>query len=517
MPDTANPVFEFASSNKSTGVPGLDSVLGGGWPTGHVYVVSGQPGCGKTTLGLQFLLEGISNGERVLYITLAESGRELRQVANSHGWSLRGIEIFELLPMEESLKVEEQYTVLYPGEVEMSGIIKSILARIEEVEPKRVVFDSLSELWLLARESLRFRRQLLALKQYFAGRETTVLMLDDHTATEVERDLQSIVHGVLRLENLARDYGTRRRRLEVLKLRGVVFREGFHDYDIRTGGLVVYPRLVATQHHTEFHPEMVTSGIPHLDDLLGGGLNRGTSTLLVGPAGAGKSSISLQYAACSAQSGERAMYITFDEGYGTLAERALSLGTDIRKLQAHGLLKLSFVDPADLSPGRFVETIRQEVDAHGTRVVVIDSLNGFLAAMPSEAYLDIQLRELLSYLNNCGVVTILVLAQYGILGQGMVSPVDVSYLSDTILLLRYFEYRGEVRQAISVVKKRSGRHERSIRELILETGGIRVGEPLRDFHGVLTGVPVFTGTGALRDGIYDETQQHQHLRNTSNG
>lgn len=506
MTDTSKKVSQRENPRVSTGIPGLDNVLGGGWPAGHVYVASGDPGAGKTTLGLQFLLNGLAQGERVLYITLSESDRELRQVADSHGWTLDGMDVFELLPMEESLRVEEQYTVLYPGEVEMSHTIKAILSRVEEVQPKRVVFDSLSELWLLARESLRFRRQLLALKQYFAGRDTTVLLLDDHTASEVERDVQSIVHGVLRLENLPRDYGTKRRRLEIMKLRGVSYRDGFHDYDIRTGGVVVYPRLIAAQHHGKFHPDMISSGMEALDTLLGGGLNRGTSTLMIGPAGSGKSSISLRYAVSCARAGETAVYITFDEGHGTLTERAESLGMDVRKLQDDGKLKLDFIDPAELSPGHFVQSVRDYVERNDARVVVIDSLNGIMAAMPGEDYLDIQLRELLSYLNNCGVVTILVLAQYGILGQSMVTPVDVSYLSDTIVLLRYFEHRGEVCQAISVVKKRSGTHERSIRQLVFEAGGIRVGEPLRNFQGILSGIPMFTGTSTDNYISYEDRQ-----------
>jgi circadian clock protein KaiC len=477
----------------SIGVKGLDDVLGGGVPPGHLYLVDGDPGTGKTTLGIQFLLEGIARQEAVLYITLSESERELRQVAQSHGWTLKGIEIYELLPMEESLKAEEQYTVLYPGEVELSNTIKGILRRVEEIKPRRVVFDSLSELRLLARESLRFRRQLLALKQYFAGRECSVLMLDDHTAGEGERDLQSIVHGVIRLENLPREYGTKRRRLEIVKLRGVQFREGFHDYNIRTGGLEVYPRLVATEHMRDFGRGLVASGLPELDALLGGGLNRGTNTLLMGPAGAGKSTIALRYAASAAERGEPAYFVTFDEGLPTLMERAEGLGIVLQPLLDSGLLTIEVKNPAELSPGHFVARVREEVEHRGASLVVIDSLNGLLAAMPGEAYLTIQLHELLGFLNNQGITSILVMAQYGILGQGMASPVDVSYLADTILLLRYFESTGVVRQSISVVKKRSGKHERTIRELQLGPDRIRVGRPLTEFQGVLTGVPHYVG------------------------
>ena len=465
-------------------------------PPGHLYLVDGDPGTGKTTLGIQFLLEGIAQGEPVLYITLSESERELRQVAHSHGWSLDDITIYELLPIEESLKAEEQYTVLYPGEVELSNTIKGILRRVEDVKPKRIVFDSLSELRLLARESLRFRRQLLALKQYFGGRDCSVLLLDDHTAGDGERDLQSIVHGVVRLENLPREYGTKRRRMEIVKLRGVQFREGYHDYNIRTGGLEVYPRLVATEHGRPFPRSLSSSGLPELDSLLGGGLNRGTNTLLMGPAGAGKSTIALRYAASAAARGEKAYFVTFDEGMPTLCERAEGLGIEIQPLLESGMLQIEVKDPAELSPGHFVARVREEVEQHGVGMVVIDSLNGLLAAMPGETYLTIQLHELLGFLNNQGITSILVMAQYGILGQGMASPVDVSYLADTILLLRYFESRGVVRQAISVVKKRSGKHERTIRELQLGPERIRVGGPLTEFQGVLTGVPSYVGQTA---------------------
>ncbi|SRR5579883_482992 len=489
----------------STGVSGLDNVLGGGLPPGHLYLIDGDPGTGKTTLGLQFLLEGIAHREPVLYITLSESERELREVAGSHGWALEGMNIFELLPLEESLKAEEQYTVLYPGEVELSTTLKAILKRVEETHPKRLVFDSLSELRLLSREPLRFRRQLLALKQYFAGRDCTVLLADDHTGGEEDRDIQSIVHGVVRLENLSREYGTKRRRLEVFKLRGAQFREGFHDYSIRTGGLEVYPRLVAAEHKCDFSPKLIESGISELDTLLGGGLNRGTSTLIMGPAGAGKSTIALQYAAAAAGRGEYAYCISFDESMPIILERARGLGMDFESLMKHGKLQLALVDPAELSPGQFVNRIRAEVEEKDAGTVVIDSLNGFLAAMPGEDYLTIQLHELLAFLNYKGITTILVMAQYGILGHGMITPVDVSYLADTILLLRYFESGGEVRQAISVVKKRSGPHERTIRELRLGPHGVRVGKPLAEFQGVLTGVPTYIG------------EEHPVMERTGNG
>lgn len=475
----------------STGVAGLDDILGGGFPQGHLYLVDGNPGTGKTTLGMQFLREGAARGEAVLYVTLSESERELREVAQTHGWDLKGIDIFQLLPMEDSLKREEQYTVFYPEEVELSETLKAVLERFEDTRPKRVVFDSLSELRLLSRESLRFRRQLLALKQYFGERNSTVLMLDDRTAESESRDILSIAHGAVRLENLTREYGTKRRRLEVLKMRGVQFREGYHDYNIRPGGLEVYPRLVAAKQSAGFDGGNLASGIPELDALLGGGLARGTSTLLMGPAGAGKSTIALHYAAAETARGGDAYIVTFDENLSAAVERADGLGLEIRPSLASGKLALEGMDPAELSPGNLLNRICDRV-RNGTRLLIIDSLNGLLAAMPGEEHLTIQLHELLAYLSNCGVTTILVMAQYGILGQGMTSPVDVSYLADTIMLLRYFESEGMVRQAISVVKKRNGLHERTIRELKLGPG-VRVGPPLAEFHGVLTGVPTYRG------------------------
>lgn len=488
----------------STGVPGLDDILAGGLRVGHLYLFDGDPGTGKTTLGIQFLLEGVRVGERVLYITLSESEKELRQVAKSHGWSLDGIDIFELLPLEETLKLEEQYTIFYPGEVELSETLKSILKRVEELRPARVVFDSLSELRLLAREQLRFRRQVLALKQYFAGRECTVLLLDDRTVHEDERDLQSIVHCVVRLENLERQYGSKRRRVQILKFRGVKFREGFHDYNIRTGGIELYPRLVAAEHRTEFPKQLIASGISQLDSLLGGGLNAGTSTLVMGPAGTGKSTLTLSYAAAAAESGHRVYFVMFDEDYAIVQERLQGLGMSIEHLVKSGKMLMENVDPSEVSPGHFVARCREEVE-NGASLVIIDSLNGFLAAMPSEEYLLMQLRELLAFLNNRGVTTIMVLAQYGILGNSMITPIDVSYLADTVLLLRYFETEGEVRQAVSVVKKRSGRHERAIRELRFGIDGIHVGRPLTDFHGILTGVPTYVGPrGPLLSGAHDD-------------
>ncbi len=471
-----------------SGVEGLDDVLAGGLPAGHLYLIEGDPGTGKTTLALQFLLSGASQGESVLYVTLSESARELEDVSASHGWSLEKLKIFELLPDEEHLRPERQYTVFHPSEVELGDTTKAIVAKVEELNPKRVVIDSLSELRMLAQDPLRYRRQILAFKQYFSGKQCTVLMLDDRTNTDRDLQLQSIAHGVLSLENLPRDYGIKRRRMEVLKLRGSSFREGFHDYGIRRGGLAVYPRLVAAEHKSDFLREQISSGIRELDDLVGGGINRGTSTLIMGPAGAGKSTIAAKYAFAAMERGERAAVYLFDEGIQSYLARLQSLGINVQPFLKNGLFLLHQIDVAELSPGEFAHRVHSAVEDDGARVVVIDSLNGFMNAMPGEKYLPMQLHELTTFLNQKGVASFMVLAQHGLIGREMQTPVDVSYLADSVLLLRFFEAKGEVRQAISMIKKRSGHHERSIRELRLHHG-IIVGNPLFDFKGILTGVP----------------------------
>jgi circadian clock protein KaiC len=472
----------------TTGIGGLDNILEGGLPSGHLYLIEGDPGTGKTTLALQFLLSGASEGESVLYVTLSESEKELNAVAGTHGWSLDKVQIFELLPDEETLRPERQYTVFHPAEVELGDTTKAIVSKVEEINPKRVVIDSLSELRMLAQDALRYRRQILAFKQYFSGKECTVLLLDDRTNTDSDLQLQSIAHGVLALENLPRDYGVKRRRLEVLKLRGSSFREGFHDYGIKKGGLSIYPRLVASEHKTKFAREHISSGIKELDALVGGGIDRGTSTLIMGPAGAGKSTIAAKYAFAAMERGESAAVYLFDEGIRTYLSRLQSLGFDAEPFLENGRFLLYQVDVAELSPGEFANRVRQVVERDGARVVIIDSLNGFMNAMPGEKYLPMQLHELTTFLNQKGVASFMVLAQHGLIGREMQNPVDVSYLADSVLLLRFFEAKGEVRQAISMIKKRSGHHERSIRELRLHRG-IIVGDPLFDFKGVLTGVP----------------------------
>ncbi len=483
-----------------TGIDGLDDILHGGFPQGHLYLIEGDPGTGKTTLALQFLLEGIRNGETVLYVTLSESTEELQQVAGSHGWNTEGLQIFELIPPEDDLKPEAQYTVFHPSEVELADTIASILQKVDEVGPERLVFDSLAELRMLARDPLKYRRQILALKRHLSGRNITVLMLDDRTSdSNNDLQLQSIAHGVIMMQSIGRDYGINRRRIMVHKLRGSAFREGYHDYVIRSGGLDIFPRLVAAEHKPGFERKPVPSGLTELDALLGGGIDTGTSTLLAGPAGCGKSTTAFHYAYDSAKRGEKAMVFNFDESIGTMLDRMRGLGLNPDPLLADGSLQMRQVDPAELSPGEFISQVRTLVDRQDLRVLIIDSLNGLLNAMPNEQFLALQLHELLSYLGQQGIATIITLAQSGVIGSSMQSPVDVSYLADSILLFRYFERSGEIRQAISVVKKRSGAHERTIRELFMEGGSIRVGEALTEFEGVLTGVPKLVGSPTLRE------------------
>jgi circadian clock protein KaiC len=477
-------------SRVDTGIPGLDEILHGGLPKDHLYLIEGNPGTGKTTLGIQFLLAGIRAGERVLYVTLSESEQELIGAVRSHGWSADSLLICEMVPPEEDLKPDAQYTVFHPSEVELADTVDAIFKQIDAVEPHRLVFDSLSELRMLARDPLKFRRQILAIKRHLSGCNCTVLLLDDGTAEHgADLQLQSIAHGVLKMEVINRDYGINRRRIQVTKLRGSAFREGFHDYTIDKEGLFIYPRLVAAEHNPGFERRSVPSGLQELDDLFRGGIDSGTSTLLIGPAGCGKSTVAFHYALSSALRDEKAMVFTFDETIATLLERVRGMGMDPDGLIRSGLLEIQQIDPAELSPGQFVARVQRLVDEDHLRVLVIDSMNGLLNAMPNEQYLAMQLHELFSYLNQQGVATIITLAQHGVIGTTMNSPIDVSYLADTVLLFRYFERAGAIRQALSVVKKRSGPHERTIRELIFEEGRIRVGEPLTNFEGVLTGVP----------------------------
>jgi circadian clock protein KaiC len=477
----------------STGIAGLDDILGGGFSHNHLYLIEGDPGTGKTTIALQFLLEGARLGQKGLYVALSESRAELLEIAESHGWSLEAVNIFEMIPNETELKPEAQYTVFHPSEVELADTTGAVLAEVERLQPARVVFDSLSELRMLARDSLRYRRQILGLKRYFAGRNCTVLLLDDRTGEGHDLQLQSISHGVVMLESLEREYGIKRRRLEVRKLRGAQFREGYHDYTIQRGGLEVYPRLVASEHSSAFPPTRIISGIPELDQLCGGGIDSGTSTLLMGPAGCGKSTIAIRYAISAVEQGLSAAVFAFDETLTTLVRRAKGLGMDPERHIESGNLMLRQVDAAELSPGQFIHAISDLVDHQGVKLLIIDSLNGFLNAMPGEKFLALQMHELLGYLAHKGVATVLTLAQHGFVGMNISAPVDVSYLADSVLLFRYFEAAGVVKQALSVIKKRSGEHERTIRELVMKNGVIRVGKALAEFDGVLTGVPKYYG------------------------
>ncbi|GAA0567948.1 ATPase domain-containing protein [Craurococcus roseus] len=476
----------------STGTEGLDNILGGGLDPDRLYLCEGRPGTGKTTLALQFLREGARKGEAALYISLSETERELRLVAKRHGWSLDGIDVFELVPPEASLDPGRELTVFHPAEMELSETTQMVFDRVAALNPSRIVFDSLSEMRLLAQNSLRYRRQILALKHFFTSRACTVLMLDDMSSQGDDLQLHSIAHGVVLLEQIAVDYGGERRRLRVVKMRGMAFRGGFHDYTIKTGGLEIYPRLVAAEHHRAFAGGVASSGDAGLDAMVGGGLERGTSALLLGAAGVGKSSLAMSYAIAAASRGERAVVYAFDEGQGTIAARAASLGMPLEPALDAGLVRIQQVDPAELSPGEFTHLVRTAVEAEGARVIVIDSLNGYLSAMPDERFLILQMHELLSYLNQLGVLSILVLAQHGLVGP-MQTPLDISYLSDAVLMLRYFEFEGTVRRALSVVKKRSGRHEHAIREFRLGHKGLAVGPPLKDFSGVFTGTPQYTG------------------------
>jgi len=493
-PDSAGP--QAMAAKARTGVPGLDDILAGGLTPGHLFLLEGNPGTGKTTVALRFLLEGAETGEKGLYITLSETEGELRAGAASHGWSIDGaIEVFELVPPESLLDAAQQQTLLYSSDLELGEATRQIFEVFERVRPSRVVLDSLSEIRLLAQSSLRYRRQILAMKHYFVRSGATVLLLDDLTSESLDKTVHSVVHGVIRLEELAPVYGAERRRMRVLKFRGQKFRGGYHDFAIATGGVTVFPRLVAAEHRARFARDTVRSGIAELDALLGGGIERGSSTLVLGPSGTGKSIFTLQFAVAAMRRGERAAMFVFDEELGLLFQRARSLGFDLEALRDAGLLHIEQVDAAELSPGEFTHRVRDRVALTGATTVVIDSLNGYQSAMPEENALILHIHELLQYLNRQGASTFLTVAQHGLVGD-MRSPVDVTYLADSVILLRYFEALGRVRRAVSVIKKRTGAHEDTIREYRIGGHGLALGAPLQEFQGVLRGVPTFVGAGA---------------------
>ena len=476
----------------STGSRGLDDILGGGLDPNRMYLYEGSPGSGKTTIALQFLLEGVRQGERVLYVTLSETKDELELVAKRHGWSLEGIDVFELVSPEASLDPELELTVLHPAEMELSETTQQVFDRVTKTNPTRVIFDSLSEMRLLAQSPLRYRRQVLAFKHFFTTRNCTVILLDDQTSEMGDLQLHSISHGVVMLEQLAIDYGAERRRLRVVKMRGIQFRGGYHDFVIRKGGLQIFPRLIAAEHHSPVVGGPASCGNAELDRMLGGGLERGTNALLVGAAGVGKSSLALSYAYSACQRGEQVAFFVFDENVGTLLARGRALGLDLEPWIEQGLMHLQQVDPAELSPGEFTAAVRHSVEAQGAQLVVLDSLNGYMHAMPDGKFLILQMHELLSYLGQKGVITIMILAQHGLVGP-MDTPIDISYLSDAVIMQRYFEHAGIIRRALSVVKKRSGRHENTIREFRLSATGVQVGPPLNHFNGILSGTPEYAG------------------------
>ena len=492
---------KLAVLNARTGVPGLDDILSGGLAVGHVFLLEGTPGTGKTTIALRFLIEGAAAGETGLYITLSETERELRDGAASHGWIIDDrIKVFELVPPESLLDADDQQSLLYSSDLELGEATQQIFDIFEKTRPARVVLDSLSEIRLLAQSSLRYRRQILALKHYFSRHGSTVLMLDDRTSEATDKTAHSVVHGVIQLEELAPTYGAERRRLRISKYRGQASRGGYHDFTIRTGGVAVFPRLVAAEHRTRFERRQASTNIPALDELLGGGIEQGSSTLILGPAGTGKSTFALQFISAAVQRGEKAALFVFDEELGLLFDRTRPMGFDLEAMQDSGKLHVEQIDAAEMSPGEFASRVRDRVAVMNANTIVIDSINGYQAAMPEEQSLILHIHELLQYLNRQGANTILTVAQHGLVGD-MKAPVDLTYLADTVILLRFFEALGRVRRAVSIIKKRTGFHEDTIREFLIGEGGLRLGEPLEGFQGILRGVPTFVGNSTPQNAM----------------
>lgn len=488
-----------AQVRAGTGIAGLDDVLQGGLPPNRMYLIKGSPGVGKTTLAIQFLLEGIRRGERALYITLSETEQEIRQVADSHGWSLDGLDMFELSVAEETLRLREENTLYASEDVDLKELMGVLMARLDQLKPARVVFDSLSEIRLLANNSTRYRRQLLTLKQDLIGRDCTTLLLDDRSDAD-DIQVESLAHGVIVLEQTASQYGAERRRLRVAKLRGSPFRSGFHDYVVNTGGLMVFPRLIAAEHRTELAAEPVSSGIPRLDVMLGGGIDRSTATLVIGPAGTGKSALAAQFAMAAALRGERSVLFLFEERLSTWLKRSEAMGAPAARLIEEGLVRVQQIDPAELAPDEFTHLVRLAVERDGAKVIVIDSITGYFNAMPEARFLSLQMHELLSYLAERGVATLMTMAQAGMLGTQMTAPVDMSYLADAVVVMRYFEVGGHLEKAVSVLKKRSGPHENTIRSVKFGSNGIQLGDALVNLQGILSGTPrQLTQQEAARD------------------
>ncbi|MES2526987.1 MAG: ATPase domain-containing protein [Bdellovibrionota bacterium] len=475
-----------------TGIAGLDEIIGGGIPKHRLFVIEGEPGSGKTTMALQFLLEGAKRGEKSLYITFSETEDELNAVAESHHWNLKKIELIDLSAIERQLSPESHTTLFHPSELELTQITENLLKKIDEIQPARIVFDSVSEMRLLAESPLRYRRQVLSLKQALSKRKSTVFFLDDLTSSSQDLQVQSIAHGVVRLTRLHHEFGGERRQVRILKMRGVKFISGHHDFEINTGGVEVYPRMISSQHEETIKPGFLESGVKELDLLLGGGLDRGTTNLFLGPAGSGKSTMSLLFALSAIRKGEKVAFFSFDETIANMNRRCNAIGLEVEKAMKSGLLRIQKVDPAELSPGAFSGLLQKLVTTEQISVVVIDSLNGYIQAMPQEQFLTLQLHELFTYLNNHGIVTLMTLAQHGMVGS-MQSPVDLTYLADTVILTRFFEANGAVKKAISVIKKRTGAHEDTIREFAVGQNGVKVGPALSQFQGILTGVPRFHG------------------------